>query len=149
MAIKQGGFKRKSGVSDEIPSSSLADIAFLLLIFFMVTTVFRTSGEQPIDWVAAEATQKIDEKKKNVLELWVLENGNVFVNDRPVAMADVSSLVAPMYVETDRRLVTSIRADKDVPYIFIDQVQKELQEAGAVRVVFATELERRMSGERR
>lgn len=149
MAIKQGGFKRKSGVSDEIPSSSLADIAFLLLIFFMVTTVFRTSGEQPIEWVQAEATQKIDEKKKNVLELWVLENGNVFVNDRPVAMADVSSLVAPMYIETERRLVTSIRADKDVPYRYIDLVQKELQEAGAIRVVFASELERRMAGERR
>jgi biopolymer transport protein ExbD len=149
MAIKQGGFNRKSGVSDEIPSSSLADIAFLLLIFFMVTTVFRTTREQPIEWVAAEATQKIDEKKKNVLELWVLENGTVFINDRPVAISDVSSVVAPLYLETEQRLVTSIRADRDVPYIFIDQVQKELQEAGAVRVVFASELERRMTRERR
>ncbi len=149
MAIKQGGFKRKSGVSDEIPSSSLADIAFLLLIFFMVTTVFRTAGKQNIEWVEAEAAEKIDEKKKNVLELWVLPSGNVFVNDRAVAMADVSNLVAPMYVESDRRLVTSIKADRDVPYSYIDQVQKELQAAGAVRVVFATELERRMQGERR
>ncbi len=149
MPIKQGGFSRKSGVSDEIPSSSLADIAFLLLIFFMVTTVFRTTSDQPIEWVEASATQKIDEKKKNVLEIWVLENGTVFINDAPVAMESVSELVAPLYVETEQRLVTSIRADRDVPYRYIDQLQSELQEAGAVRVVFASEVEQNMTRERR
>ena len=149
MPIKQGGFSRKSGVSDEIPSSSLADIAFLLLIFFMVTTVFRTAGAQDIDWVEAEATQKIDEKKKNVLEVWVLENGNVFINDAPVPMAQVSDIAGQWYIDTEQRLVTSIRADKDVPYRFIDQLQAELQEGGAVRVVFASEVEQNMTRERR
>ena len=149
MSIKQGGFSRKSGVSDEIPSSSLADIAFLLLIFFMVTTVFRTTSQQPIEWVEASATQKIDEKKKNVLEIWVLEDGSVFINDAPVAMGNVSDIVAPRYIDTEQRLVTSIRADKDVPYRYIDQIQAELQEAGAVRVVFASEVEQNMQRERR
>ena len=149
MAIKQGGFHRKSGVSDEIPSSSLADIAFLLLIFFMVTTVFRTSGEQQIDWTAAEAAERIEEKRQNVLELWVLRDGTVFINDRRVAMQDVSGIVGQAYIDTQQRLVTSIRADRDVPYRFINQIQQELQESGAVRVNFATELERRMTRERR
>lgn len=149
MAIKSGGFHRKSGVSDEIPSSSLADIAFLLLIFFMVTTVFRTSGEQPIDWTEAEAAERIEEKRANVLELWVLDNGTVYINDRPVPMANISDIVAQAYIETEQRLVTSIRADANVPYRFINQVQEELQESGAVRVNFATELERRMTRERR
>ena len=149
MAIKQGGFSRKSGVSDEIPSSSLADIAFLLLIFFMVTTVFRTTRDQPINWVEAAAAQKTDEKKKNVLEIWVLGDGALFINDAPVAMANVSDLVGPLYIETEQRLVTSIRADADVPYRIIDQLQTELQEAGAVRVVFASEVEQNMTRERR
>lgn len=149
MAIKQGGFSRKSGVSDEIPSSSLADIAFLLLIFFMVTTVFRTTKDQPIDWVEAEAAQKTDAKKKDLLEIWMLENGTVFINDAPVALENVSDLVAPLYVESEQRLVTFISADKDVPYRFINQLQEELQAAGAVRVVFASELEQNMTRERR
>lgn len=149
MAIKQGGFSRKSGVSDEIPSSSLADIAFLLLIFFMVTTVFRAAKPQDIEWVEAMAAQKTDEKKKNVLEIWVLGDGQLFVNDSPIAMANVSDIVSPLYIETEQRLVTSIRADADVPYRVIDQLQQELQEAGAVRVVFASQVEQAMTRERR
>lgn len=149
MAIRSGGFNRKSGVSDEIPSSSLADIAFLLLIFFMVTTVFRTAGEQQIEWTSAEAAEKIEEKRQNVLELWVLQDGSVFINDQRVAMADISNIVGQAYVDTEQRLVTSIRADQNVPYRFINQIQEELQESGAVRVNFATSLEQRMQRERR
>ena len=33
--------KRKQKVSDEIPTASMADIAFLLLVFFLTTTVFN------------------------------------------------------------------------------------------------------------
>jgi biopolymer transport protein ExbD len=149
MAIKGGGFERKSKASQEIPSSSLADIAFLLLIFFMVTTVFRTDRERPINWAAAEATQKIDEKKKNILNIWVDPNGAIFINDQSYSMDQISEIVGPLYAVSDRRLVISIRADRDVPYSTMDLVQKELVQAGVVRVVFATELEQRMTRERR
>ena len=149
MAIKQGGFSRKSKTSDEIPSSSLADIAFLLLIFFMVTTVFRTDRERDIIWPQAEATEKIDEKKKNILNIWVESNGSIFMNDQPYSMDQVSEVVAPLYADSDRRLVISIRGDREVPYSTMDQLQKELVAAGVVRVVFATEMEQRMTRQRR
>ena len=64
-------------------------------------------------------------------------------------MGSVSDIVAPLYISTEQRLVTSIRADKDVPYRYIDQLQVELQEAGAVRVMFASEVETNMTRERR
>jgi biopolymer transport protein ExbD len=149
MAIKQGGFSRKSKTSDEIPSSSLADIAFLLLIFFMVTTVFRTDSERDIIWPQAEATEKIDEKKKNILNIWVERDGSIFMNDQPYTMSQVSGVVGPLYAASERRLVISIRGDREVPYITMDQLQKELVAAGVVRVVFATELEQRMTRQRR
>ena len=66
MAIKGGGFEKSSKASSEIPSSSMADIAFLLLIFFMVTTVFQRDRDRPIEWAEAESAQKIDEKQKNI-----------------------------------------------------------------------------------
>ena len=109
MGIRRGGFQRKSKASDEIPSSSLADIAFLLLIFFMVTTVFRTSKERPIDWAEAEASEKIDEKREDILHVWVERNGDVWVNDRSITMTTLSNIVAPLYGASNQRLVISLR----------------------------------------
>ena len=142
MAIKSGGFERKSKASQEIPTSSLADIAFLLLIFFMVSTVFQSDQNRPIDWAEAAAAEKIDEKVKNILNIWVEQDGTIWINDQNIPMEDVSGLVAPLYAASDRHLVISVRADRDTPYSYIDAVQKELVAAGVVRVVFATELER-------
>jgi len=149
MAIKSGGFERKSKASHEIPSSSLADIAFLLLIFFMVSTVFRTDKDRPINWPAAAAAKKIDEKIKNILNIWVEQDGSIWINDANYTLEQVSDIVGPLYAASDRHLVISIRADRDVPYRYIDGVQKELVSAGVVRVVFATELERKMTRARR
>lgn len=149
MAIKQGGFERKSKASQEIPSSSLADIAFLLLIFFMVTTVFRTDSERPIEWPEAEATEKIDEKKENILNIWVEQSGAIYMNDQPYDMEQVSDVVRPLYAQSDQQMIISIRGDREVPYRIMDQLQAELVSAGVVRVVFATELEQRMQRPRR
>lgn len=149
MPIKGGGFERKSKTSSEIPSSSLADIAFLLLIFFMVTTVFQSDRDRPIVWPEAMAAEKIDEKQKNILNIWMERDGTVYMNDQPFQMADVSNWVAPLYAASNRALVISIRGDREVPYRFVDQLQKELVEAGVVRVVFAAQLEQAMQRERR
>ncbi len=148
MAIKGGGFNRKSSASDKVPDSSLADIAFLLLIFFMVTTVFRTDKEQDIIWPEAEATEKIDEKREDILNIWVTTAGGIYINDQSLSMDQIRPIVAPLYVES-QRLVVSIRADREVPYRVIDEVQEQLKNAGVVRVVFATELEQRMTRARR
>ena len=149
MPIKSGGFTRKSEASSKVPDSSMADIAFLLLIFFMVTTVFQKDRERDIVWPQAEATQKIDEKLKNILNIWVQRNGNIFINDRPYGMGEVSQVIAPLYVASDRALVISIRGDREVQYNTMDLLQKQLVGAGVVRVVFATELEQRMTREQR
>jgi biopolymer transport protein ExbD len=149
MAIKSGGLNRKSKASENIPTSSLADIAFLLLIFFMVSTVFQNDKNRPIDWPEAAAAEKIDEKVKNILNIWVEQDGSIWINDQELPMEDVSGLVGPLYAASERHLVISIRADRDTPYSFIDAVQKELVSAGVVRVVFATELERQTTRARR
>jgi len=148
MAIKGGGFSRKSGSGSEIPTSSMADIAFLLLVFFMVTTVFRKERKVKIDWVEAAATEKIDEKRKNILHIWIDRAGTVHINDLLVPFEDISELVRPLYAE-NRELVVALRGDRDVPYSQINKITEELQEAGAVRVTFATRLEQRSARARR
>ncbi len=149
MAIKGGGFQKSSKATDEVPTSSLADIAFLLLIFFMVTTVFQSDRDRPIEWPRAAAAEKIDEKQKNILNIWMERDGVVYINDQAYSMDQVTTVVAPLYAASERALVISIRGDREVPYRFIDQVQSALVSAGVVRVVFATQLEQSMQRERR
>jgi biopolymer transport protein ExbD len=149
MAITHGGFKRKSKVASEIPDSSLADIAFLLLIFFMVTTVFRKEQQREIVQPDAQATQRVDEKRKNILHLWVERDGTVFINDAIVPIQNIAPLVQPLYEQSDRRLVVAIRSDRDVPYGTINEITEGLRDGGALRVNFATNFEQRLSAARR
>lgn len=147
--IQQGGFQRKSKAASDIPSSSLADMAFLLLIFFMVTTVFRREEDRDVTFPNAEATQRLDEPRKNILHIYAEQDGSIFINDRLVAPPQVSDIVAPLYQETDRQLVVVLRGDREVGYQVIDEIQKELQQANAVRLTFYTDLEQRITRERR
>ncbi len=147
--IKQGGLQRKSKASSEIPSSSLADIAFLLLIFFMVSTTFPKEKPRRMPWPEAEATQKLDEPRKNIVHIYVDRDGNIFINDALIPPDRVSQVIAPLYQETNQRLVSVIRADREVPYLHIANLQEELKEARAVRVTFYTDLEQRITRRRR
>jgi biopolymer transport protein ExbD len=149
MAMQAGGFKRKSKVASEIPDSSLADIAFLLLIFFMVSTTFRKEKPREVERPEAAATQKVDEKRKNILHVWVERDGRVFINDAVIPMENISDLVGPLYTASDQRLVVAIRSDRDVPYGTVNQITEELRDAGALRVNFATDIQQRMAAARR
>jgi biopolymer transport protein ExbD len=146
--MNKGGLKRKSKAASEIPSSSLADMAFLLLIFFMVTTTFRKEEERDVVFPEAEATEKLEQPRKDVLHVYVEADGSIYINDQLYATADVSNVIAPMYAE-NTAMVVMLRSDRDVSYVQIDQILAELQEAGAVRVSFYTNLEQRMTRERR
>lgn len=146
--ITGGGFEGKSEASNEIPMSSIADIAFLLIIFFMVTTTFPEERPMRMPWPEAEATEKLDEQRKNILHVFVTREGNVFINDQRIPNDQISNLIAPMYQE-NRQLLISLRADRNTPYGTIYNIQEELQEAGALRLTFYTDLEERMTRERR
>lgn len=148
MAIAKGGFKRKSKAQSEIPSSSLADMAFLLLIFFMVSTTFKREKTRMYEPPEAAATQKREEPRKDVLHVYIEKDGGIFINDQKIQLDQVSNVVAPLY-EENRGLIVQLRADREVPYTTIDQMQKEFQQAGAIRMVFYTELEQRVTRERR
>jgi biopolymer transport protein ExbD len=149
MAAKGGPFERKSKVASEIPTASMADIAFLLLIFFMVSTTFRREQDRHLIFPKAGATQTIDERRKNILHLWIEPDGGVYINDAFIPMDMVADVVIPLYRDSDRRLLVSIRGDRDVPYQYVNAVTEQLREANAVRVFFHTEKESRVGRARR
>ena len=147
--MQEGGFKRKSKTSSEIPSSSLADMAFLLLIFFMVSTTFRKEQQRDVVIPEAAATQKLDTPRKHILHIYVEQDGSIYVNDRLIPPESLGNYVRPLYEESGRRLVMVLRADREVPYRFINGVQEQLQNAAATHLTFYTNLEQRVRRERR
>lgn len=144
-----GGFKRKSKASSDIPDSSLADMAFLLLIFFMVSTTFPKERPLRLDFPEADATQKLDDNRKDILHIYLERDGRIFINDKLTPMDQVAAVVNPIYMETQQRLVTVLKGDREVPYHFINSIQEELKNAGAVRLTFYTNLAQRVRRERR
>lgn len=69
--------KKKSKVSDEIPSAGMADIAFLLLIFFLVTTIFPK--DRGLQLVLPEEGEEVEVPDENILHLGVRVDGIVEV----------------------------------------------------------------------
>ena len=69
--------KKKSKVSDEVPSASMADIAFLLLIFFLVTTTFPKDRGLAI--VLPEEGGEVQVSQRNILHIIIQPNGIVEV----------------------------------------------------------------------
>jgi biopolymer transport protein ExbD len=142
--VRGKGFQKKHKVTGEIPSSSLADIAFLLLIFFMVSTTFRSEEPRDVTMPWAEAQEKIPERRKNIQHIFIERDGSVYINDQRIPLNRISDVIGPLRAEQPR-LVAAIRGDVDVPYGIVNDVQEELRGAGAVRVNFTTTFEREMS----
>ena len=120
----------------EIPTASTGDIAFLLIIFFLVGTTFRAAQGLKVVLPNAISTERIL-KKRNVQNLWIDKTGKVSVNDNLVTIPAVTPVLSEKIVE-NADLVVVLQADKDVPYGYVTDVLEALKAARALKVTFAT-----------
>lgn len=132
-------FKKKGGVSHSIPTGSMADITFLLLIFFMVSTVFvrfRVSG------IIMPKAEKIEElkKRRHINYLWVSADRKIYIDDKLATLDQVAGIFYIRRVK-DPRMVVSLKCDYRAPYGLISRVMEQLREADALRIIFATNRE--------
>ena len=142
-------FGKKSKASQEIPTSALPDIIFMLLFFFMVTTVMRESEvkvEQELP--KAEQLKKL-EKKTLVSYIYIGRPKNSGQGSAPriqVNDAFVEPKAIVQYVETERgklkeeeknQLTISLKVDKDAKMGIVTDVQEELKEANALKVMYS------------
>jgi biopolymer transport protein ExbD len=129
--------KKKSRVDGEIPTASMADIAFLLLVFFLVTTVFEDEKGLPI--VLPEKTEQQEVSQKNVLHLVIRPNGIVEVKrgESPSIQHASASEISAIWrseVALNENLIAAVKTDPSAPYKHMINVLDQLQSAGAVRV---------------
>lgn len=139
MAHPQSRFNRKKTVTNEIPTGSVADISFLLIIFFMVTTVFVVYRGFPVDLPMA---QRIDalQGKRNVVNIWVSPQGRIMVDEYKTTLHEVGTIVARK-LTMNPRLVVLIKSDRNTKYLMISGVIEELRKAKALRVSFIAKQE--------
>ena len=115
-----------------IPTASMADIAFLLIVFFMVTISFEVDKTQ----VALPQTALRFEIPKKSAYISITENGRIRVSTGdeisvPVpGPQDVLSFAAGV-VATDPHKAFVLKADKTVPYRYVDAVMDALKQAKA------------------
>jgi biopolymer transport protein ExbD len=144
-------FKKKTSTQTNIPTSALPDIIFMLLFFFMVTTVLR---EQTIlvEQKIPQATQLQKLQKKTLISYMYIgkpkntglygSEPRVQANDVLVNTPDIVQWVnqeRDLLPEADRGLITiSLKIDKEVKMGPISDVQTELRNADARRVLYAS-----------
>lgn len=132
-------FEKKQKVSATIPTSSMADIAFLLLVFFMVTTVLKLEEGLPISLPKAEAAQDIP--RENVAHIWVDRTGRISINDMIVAPNAVEGIIAQR-VRANPGIIVAFYTDEMAPYAVMADIMESLKRASAVRVSFASKKEK-------
>jgi len=129
--------RKRSRASGEIPTASMADIAFLLLIFFLVTTIF--DEERGLSIVLPEQGEEVDVSPQNVLHLVIQPTGVVEVKRgespqvQTASAAQVSSIWR-MEVSQNPNLIAAVKTAPGAPYRYMVDVLDQLQAAGAERV---------------
>ena len=129
--------KKKSKVSDKVPSSSMADIAFLLLIFFLVTTTFPKDKGLAI--VLPEQGEDIQVSQRNILHLIIQPTGIVDVKRgespqiQQVSPNDIETIWRQAVSENEN-MIAAVKTHPDAPYKYMVDVLDALHMAGAERI---------------
>ena len=134
-------FQQRSKLSSEIPNASLADIIFLLLIFFMSVSVFKEYQGLKVQLPVAKATQKI-EKKRDIAYIWVDRQNNINIDDMIIPSMDDVTQTMSEKISKNPAIIVSIRADEKARYGQVAAILEALKLANALRINFATLTER-------
>jgi len=129
--------KKKRGREDaEIPMSSLADIAFLLLIFFLVVTTIDvdTGIGLILPPIPDENTEPPPVKERNLLNILVNAQGMVLIDEEPASLNNVKDRIKefvdnngvdPDLSESPDDAIVSIKTQRQTPYnVYIDMLDE-------------------------
>ncbi len=122
--------KPKKGRSLIINITSLIDVMFLLLIFFMVTSTFRN---QPAINLVLPRSSTASETIDTPTILFLTESGQVYLNDRPLAREDLAVALEQLHATTgDDRIV--LRADENASHGRVVEMIDTIKQSGFTRV---------------
>ena len=127
--------ERKTQESNEISTSSLPDIIFMLLIFFMVTTVMREFDGLDVLMPRAKMIEKL-ESKRHTSYIWATKDKLISVDDRLTAVDGLSAIVASK-VSRDPKVTISLKSDQKAKMGLIMDIHTHLRKANALKLSYA------------
>jgi biopolymer transport protein ExbD len=119
-------FKRRIQVDDEgIPITNLVDVLFLLIVFFMTSTVMSFDRGLGVKLPETSGSGQISRKGVNLL---VAADGRIYVDGAVVALADLGAVVRERQATAGANVI--LQSDRTTPYQAIAEVMDRLLEAG-------------------
>ena len=127
--------ERKTHNSNEISTSAMPDIIFMLLIFFMVTTVMREYEGLDVIMPRAKMIEKL-ESKRHTAYIWATKDGLVSVDDRIININNLSGLMYNKIVK-DPRITVSLKSDEKTTMKLITDIHSQLRTANALKLSYS------------
>ena len=118
----------------EINSSSMADIAFLLLVFFLVTTTI--SMDKGISLVLPSEGNEMEVNKNNIVNILVNETGKVLLDDKPARLQDIKG-IAERRITQNSKVIFSVQSHPRTKYQVYIKVLDQLKSAKAQKISIA------------
>ncbi len=126
--------KRKRERSAEIPTASLADISFLILTFFLLTTTINIDKGLGLTLPAKGEQKKV--RKENVTNLLINARGQVLLDGQMVDIAQIKQIIRDKLAQRPQ-LIVSVKTDRNTKYDVYIKVLDQLKQAGATRISIA------------
>jgi biopolymer transport protein ExbD len=131
MAIK----RNRERSEPEIPSASLPDIVFQLLIFFLVTTTIDV--DKGLDLVLPPPGDvQIELAKKNIVNILINDAGQILLDEEITPVEEVDNVIREKLLQNDK-LVVSVKTARKTKYDIYIKVIDQLKRAGATRISIA------------
>jgi len=129
--------KKTSKVSSEFSTSSMSDINFLLLIFFLVSTMFAVEKGLPMS-LPGESSSTVKLKQEDVLKIQAFPNGAIAVKGKgQLALDEVQGFVEAK-LDVNPEIVVVIETHPQAEYRLMIDILDELRSANAGKISLRT-----------
>jgi len=129
-------FARKTRLSSQIPTTSMPDIIFMLLVFFMVTTVLREFTGLPVNLPKAQRIEKL-QSKQHTAHMWVSKEGIISIEDKLYRPESIRNVMYERRIQ-DPQITVSLKADEEARMEIISEIHNELRKADALQLNYST-----------
>lgn len=129
--------KKRKIAEASIPTSSMADIAFLLLLFFLVATVIDVDtgiGLTLPEYVPPDEVQNVKVDKDRMAAILINENGDVLLDGNPISIFQIKNNLKPRIISkiglpSNKKLIVSVKTDRRTSYNTYIQALDQVKQA--------------------